>query len=192
MSDIGGSLRRFCTKTLRFCLYGWFTRYSWGAGSVLLNAVCFFIVALVVYQRDEEKERVCLALNVWHEARGEPLAGQLAVAGNTLNRVRLPSYPKTVCGVVYQRNTRGCQYSWTCDGKPDASYAQVRGSRSDLVARAVYAGLWGDVSDGSTHYFAAYLHGQGKAPTWHKEMKLVVRIGGHEFYRDPKATSPKK
>jgi spore germination cell wall hydrolase CwlJ-like protein len=35
-----------------------------------------------------------------------------------LNRVRHPSYPNSVCGVVYQGSHRrtGCQFTFTCDG----------------------------------------------------------------------------
>ena len=51
----------------------------------------------------------CLARNIYYEARGEPLAGQYAVAEVTMNRKASPFYPKTVCEVVYQREA----FSWT-------------------------------------------------------------------------------
>lgn len=51
----------------------------------------------------------CLVLNTYHEARGEPQEGQIAVAQVVLNRVARKNYPKTICGVVYQPK----QFSWT-------------------------------------------------------------------------------
>ena len=42
----------------------------------------------------------CLALNIYHEARSESLAGQFAVADVVMNRVAHKRYPNTICGVV--------------------------------------------------------------------------------------------
>jgi len=46
----------------------------------------------------------CLARNVYFEARGEPLAGQFAVAEVTMNRKASRLFPRTVCDVVYQQS----------------------------------------------------------------------------------------
>ena len=64
---------------------------------------------------------MCLAMNIYHEARSEPLAGQLAVGYSTMNRVSDERYPDTVCEVVYQAKYHAwddknpirhmCQYS---------------------------------------------------------------------------------
>ena len=43
-----------------------------------------------------------LARLVYGEARGEPYVGQVAVAAVVLNRVRSPSFPNTIAGVIYQ------------------------------------------------------------------------------------------
>ena len=42
----------------------------------------------------------CVALAVYFEARGEPVAGQLAVANVVMNRVESSRYPNTPCEVV--------------------------------------------------------------------------------------------
>ena len=44
----------------------------------------------------------CLALNVYHEARSEPMDGQYAVAHVVLNRVADDSFPDDACKVVKQ------------------------------------------------------------------------------------------
>ena len=56
-----------------------------------------------------------MALNMYHEARGEGRLGMLAVGWVVLNRMADKSYPGTVAGVVYQ----GCQFSWVCDRRSD-------------------------------------------------------------------------
>lgn len=74
----------------------------------------------------------CLAEALYFEARGEPLAGQAAVAEVILNRVDAAQFPGSVCGVVRQGagSGRGCQFSYACDSQPDAireraAYTQV-------------------------------------------------------------------
>ena len=76
----------------------------------------------------------CLAMNIYHEARGESETGRLAVANVTMNRVNHYKYPDTICGVVQQgihyTNWKGnlmpkrhkCQFSWYCDGKADTVF----------------------------------------------------------------------
>ena len=54
---------------------------------------------------------VCLALNVYHEAKNQPMIGQIAVAQVVMNRVEDDRYPDDVCSVVEQ----GPTYSWTDD-----------------------------------------------------------------------------
>src|SRR5581483_6892558 len=54
--------------------------------------------------RAERQEMLCLAKNVYFEARGEPATGQIAVAEVTMNRLASGRYADTLCGVVYQKN----------------------------------------------------------------------------------------
>ena len=64
-------------------------------------------------------ELQCLAENIYFEARGEPLNGQYAVAEVTINRLRSPYFPKTICGVVHDtrwdplRRRFVAHFSWT-------------------------------------------------------------------------------
>ena len=51
---------------------------------------------------------ICLAMNIYHEARSEPIAGRVAVAEVTLNRVESKYYPNDICGVVYQKGKKSC------------------------------------------------------------------------------------
>lgn len=129
------------------------------------------IKALSISQED----LTCLAKNIYYEAPAEPYLGKLAVATVTMNRVRHPDFPKTVCGVVYQRNNRGCQFSWTCG--PKARFNQKLYNQSLDVAR--------DVLTNNTNVTslenALYFHNTKIQPNWTFARK-IVQIGNHIFY----------
>src|SRR5712691_9885631 len=94
---------------------GWYgLRLSWyttnKARWVALLAIAsmitrsWLLLQTVFEHRADRRDLTCLARNVYFESRGEPLAGQYAVAEVTMNRTVSGRYPATVCGVVYQKN----------------------------------------------------------------------------------------
>jgi len=124
---------------------------------------------------------MCLALNVYHEARSEPLQGQAAVAHVVLNRVASGRWPDDVCSVVHQGYEKGrfkCQFTWYCDGKSDEPKEIVAWSKSVLVADQVLKGVVPDVTNGATHYHARYVN-----PYWSASLSKTVTYGSHLFYR---------
>jgi len=131
---------------------------------------------------------MCLAMNIYHEARGEPLAGQIAVGYSTMNRVADKRYPDTVCGVVHQAKYHGwdlvnpirnrCQYSWFCDGQSDNPQDGKAMLESTILAMNIYYGKLTDISEGATHYHATYVN-----PYWAGDMTQVLQIDQHIFYR---------
>ena len=139
------------------------------------------------------KQEHCLALNIYHEARSESLAGQYAVADVVLNRVESPRFPNTVCEVVHQAKLskwhleRGrevpirnkCQFSWFCDGKSDTPSEKDAWQRSIQVAVSIMKhNRFRGITEGSDHYHTEYVD-----PYWNKNMELVGSIGYHIFYR---------
>ncbi len=121
----------------------------------------------------------CLAEAIYFESRGEPLAGQIAVAEVVLNRVDDRRYPKTVCGVTRQgSNGRGCQFSYACDGRSDTMVSRVSRERSEKIATLMLAGRARTVTDGATHFHAAFVR-----PDWAGRMTRTAKIGHHSFYR---------
>ncbi len=92
----------------------------------------------------EERERRCLAIAIYFEARGEPVRGQVAVGQVILNRVRSPLFPETICGVVYQGQMQtGCQFSFTCDGHTDIPRNDDQWALAQDIAKQITAGeLW--------------------------------------------------
>jgi spore germination cell wall hydrolase CwlJ-like protein len=127
------------------------------------------------------KEQQCLAEAIYFEAVTEPLKGQAAVAQVVLNRVRNPTFPNTICGVVYQNEDwrNRCQFSFACDRIPDRITDKTKFKTAKDIALAVTAGkiYLKEVGD-STHYHATYVR-----PNWGRTMRKVGRIGLHIFYR---------
>lgn len=151
-----------------------------------------FFVSLILFtgsgvavasQYDDEVQ--CLALNIYHEARGEPEEGQIAVALVTMNRVGHENYPDTVCAVVWQRG----QFSWTRDGRSDRPRDIKAWQKSREIAMFVYnrysrlsdeAKYVVDVTNGAIYYFAPL-----KAkPYWARHKKVTRKIGAHVFLRE--------
>lgn len=127
-----------------------------------------------------ETEQRCLAAGIYFEARGESVKGQAAVAQVILNRVRNPTYPNTVCGVVYQNDNwrNRCQFSFACDGIKDRVRSPKHWNVAEEIALATTAGkIWLKEVGSSTHYHATYVR-----PPWAKRMRKVGKIGLHIFY----------
>lgn len=118
-------------------------------------------------------ELSCMASNVYHEARGEPEVGQVAVAQVVMNRVASGHYPGTVCDVVHQR----AQFSWTRVQVPEPSGKAWW--RSVHVAARVLYGQEPDVVDGATHF-----HTPAVNPHWAQAFRRVRTIGDHTFYEE--------
>ncbi len=131
---------------------------------------------------DRNRALECLTTAIYYEAASEPDSGQRAVAQVVLNRVAHPSYPNTVCGVVYQgsERTTGCQFSFTCDGSLARRPARLFWDRARSVAQAALAGYVYTPVGLATHYHTIAVH-----PAWNAGMLNVATIGAHRFFRFP-------
>ena len=116
---------------------------------------------------------VCLTMNVYWEARNQDIAGQLAVAQVTMNRVKDERYPDNVCDVVHQHQ----QFSWYWDGMSDIPSNEIAWERAMLVASAAMDGSGHKDLEDVTHYHAVYVQ-----PYWKDYMTKVAQIGDHVFY----------
>mgnify|MGYP000197503153 CR=1 FL=1 len=132
---------------------------------------------------------MCLALNVYHEAKNQSFIGQVAVAQVVMNRVKDTRYPNTVCDVVKQGLTykwkpslpikNRCQFSWYCDGKSDKPDDEYAWAYAQMVAADVLRGEVPDFTGGSTHYHAYYVK-----PYWADMMLYQGDFGSHYFFRE--------
>jgi spore germination cell wall hydrolase CwlJ-like protein len=126
------------------------------------------------------QEQRCLAEAIYFEARGEPEAGQVAVAQVVLNRVRSGLYPQTICGVVYQnRRHYACQFSFACRGKPlrvnePDAWDQAHRIAAEVTSGSTYVSDIGT----STHFHAKYVR-----PRWARRLEKMDVIGHHIFYK---------
>jgi N-acetylmuramoyl-L-alanine amidase len=153
---------------------------------LISNALTLFIlVALTVMMFHEQPEQptptdlsendlYCLVQNVYHEARGEDALGQAAVAHVTLNRVNSPTYPNSLCDVVWQKR----QYSWTEDGKSDRMTDLGAMGKAVDLALAASRGRVKDPTGGAPHYYA---HGKVR-PYWSESGYRLI-VGEHTFVR---------
>ncbi|MXP32703.1 cell wall hydrolase [Parerythrobacter jejuensis] len=129
---------------------------------------------------DKARALQCLATAVYYEAASESTGGQKAVAQVVLNRVAHPTYPRSVCGVVYQGSERrtGCQFSFTCDGSLARKPARSSWAKAMRVAREALSGdVYAPVGH-ATHYHTTWIN-----PYWASSLDLIGTIGAHRFYR---------
>ena len=135
-----------------------------------------------------QRQVLCLANNIYFEARSEPIKGQIAVAFVTLNRVTSELFPDSICDVVKQKRNNVCQFSWYCESRPKRQYTKhILTGEGSLqyneiidIATFVYANYekLNDPTHGSLFYHADYVR-----PGWRKRMDKVAVIGAHIFYR---------
>jgi len=150
------------------------------AASVVILASCLATTTGLARDR-VSADLHCLALTIYHEARGEPDLGKLAVAHVVINRALDGRFPRRICDVVYQHSkpTRvGCEFSWTCDAVADRPMNTGAWRSSLRIARLVYLGLTFDPTNGAKWYHADYVE-----PDWAAELGPAKRIGRHLFYR---------
>ena len=132
-----------------------------------------------------EQSLDCLTQAVYYEARNQSADGQRAVAQVVLNRVRHPSYPSSVCGVVYQGSERatGCQFSFTCDG---SMYRDIEPDSWDIAQEIAREALSGSVY--RPVGLALNYHTTSIRPYWAPSLVRQTVVGAHIFYRRPDST----
>ena len=168
---------------------------------VLTAGFMIFTPAMMEAPEDKSASIKCLAMNMYHEARGQGSAGLLGVSSVVMNRVRDKRFPNTICEVVYQGPTREswktrqtldpsdakfypiknrCQFSWYCDGRSDEPKDKKTYERLLTIATSIVYNRINfiDITDGATHYHADYVK-----PAWAKVKTRTTRIGNHIFYR---------
>jgi hypothetical protein len=124
-----------------------------------------------------DEQAHCVAVAVYHEARGESLEGQLAVARVIMNRAASGKYPASWCGTVKQPwqfsfvNPRTGDY-------PLVDQASVSWKKALGVTRLAINNAVQILPTDVLWYHADYV-----APVWGKRLSRVEKIGTHIFYR---------
>jgi spore germination cell wall hydrolase CwlJ-like protein len=135
--------------------------------------------ALAGSATDRARALQCLTTAIYYEAATEPDDGQRAVAQVILNRVRHPSFPATVCGVIYQGSERrGCQFSYACDGSMARAPSRSHWARAQKVAASALSGNVFAPVGLATHY-----HTYAVTPYWNRSLVMTGTWGAHFFHR---------
>ena len=114
----------------------------------------------------------CLAGAVYFESKGEPLAGQLAVAEVIINRAKSGRFPADVCDVVTQRG----QFSFVRGGHIPAISAGKAYRTAIAVAKVALASAWNSPAPK-----ALFFNTPNRAPG--NRLTKIAAIGNHIFYR---------
>jgi spore germination cell wall hydrolase CwlJ-like protein len=150
-----------------------------------------------INDKEQVKQIMCLAENIYFEARAEGESGKAAVGNVVKNRIADSRWPSTYCDVIYQGPTREswktrgkdvaeqdrvfwpvkhrCQFSWYCDGKKDVVWANYEKTGQVIEGNAR---AWKD-----SIQLAIYITGWGK---------LVINDNTHGavFYYNHNLVSP--
>lgn len=128
-----------------------------------------------------------VARTLWGEARGEGIAGQVAVAWVIRNRVH-DANARSWWGEGY---IGVCRKPWqfSCWNLGDPNYPYVSGARpidqaqltqALAVAQQVIDGQVPDPTDGATHYHAL---GMSVPPVWASGATRTQVLGAHAFFK---------
>jgi hypothetical protein len=121
------------------------------------------------------REMECLAGAIYFEARGEPLAGQLAVGQVVVNRAESGKFPADYCGVVFQKS----QFSFVRGGAmPRIDRGSPAWKRATAIARIAHEGLWDSAAGDALYFHANYVK-----PSWSRTKIARATIDTHIFYR---------
>jgi spore germination cell wall hydrolase CwlJ-like protein len=133
------------------------------------------LIDMMDTQAPMSEEMRCLAGAVYFEARGEPLAGQLAVAQVIINRSEDPRFPKSYCGVVAQPG----QFSFMRGSRmPAIRTGTTAWERAVAVAQIAHQGLWETPAGDAVFFHAKYVR-----PSWSQRKTRLAQIDTHIFYR---------
>jgi len=139
-----------------------------------------------------ENDRDVLARTLWGEARGEGLAGQIAVAWSIRNRVEMDLHNDGKPDWWGEGYAGVCQKAWqfSCWNKNDPNYQFLSGAKqipfrelaqARIAADQVIDGKQPDPTGGATHYYATTMP---KAPAWTDKAKQTLKLGHHIFFKD--------
>jgi spore germination cell wall hydrolase CwlJ-like protein len=130
-----------------------------------------------------------LALNIYHESkglRGQNNIGWRSIAGVVFNRMKLSGFPKTLQGVIFERNKKGCGFSWYCDDLSNEPLNRELFRKVRMEARTYLVefrrGVWRDPTNGAHSYHAVSI----RPNAYFRQLRFVFSVyngtQGHLFY----------
>lgn len=122
--------------------------------------------------RASTEDLYCIARAVYHESRGEPLLGQIAVAYVVINRMKSGFFPAKACDVIYQKHQFTHLTPQTPIDDEDAWYIAV------YAAGLAYDRQVLDPTNGALCFYAPAL--VRHEPDFGER---TIMIGGHSFHK---------
>ena len=160
-----------------------------------LTLYAFLVFSIFSFADNYDEQTICLAQNIYHEARGEIIDGQIGQFQMLLLiELNLNNFLNDICSVVYQRNQIAiidrvlkflripafCQFSWTCDLKSNDSYSDLESWNNSLTLAQKIILDSDDLTNGATHY---YNPDKVPTPSWANKLTKTIVIGNHHFYK---------
>lgn len=170
------------SKPILFCVFLSMVFLTMVSININIHPILPFKVPFSSLTEEVKKQVTCLAENIYFEAANEPLEGKKAVAFVTFNRLKTGNYADSICGVVTQKSSGVCQFSWYCDGNFVNKRLTIKSTPlyNDILQLSTYLVLNHDKiednTNGSTYYHAKYVN-----PEW--KLKKETQIGQHIFYK---------
>jgi len=148
---------------------------------VSLLVLLFVLTPSFVFANHSNKE--WLALNIYHEARGETVSGMMAVGIVTINRVMDRKFPNTIKDVVTQPG----QFSWYWDGKSDKP-TNKKIYQKCLSVSKILMDMWkSDIFDVIIRQTGLdgvkWYHNKDVRPRWAYVFHHVGDLDNHKFYK---------
>lgn len=135
-------------------------------------------------QKEQDKQILCLAENIYFEARNTDFEEMTRIASVTMNRLNLSKYPKTVCQIVYKSH----QFSWTINTKNNIrrigklikknTFEHSAWIQAKNIAFLTLNGYIKDETHGAVFYHAVYVN---KPNSW-GNVKLILKSAYHKYY----------
>lgn len=135
--------------------------------------------------RVTEKDIRCAVINLYHEARGEPVEGQKMVVQVVINRtMHNKKFGSTLCKTIEEYK----QFSWMLDLDksymlyskqlqiPLSSYLNLKELVQEVISEQ------SKISLDKRRVF--YYHTNKVKPVWRKNLKVHSVIGNHIFYTE--------
>ena len=127
-------------------------------------------------QHSSAPNTLCLALNLYHEARGSTLADIRGVAWVTRNRVE--SSGRSYCRIIWEPG----QYSWTVRSIRSLLPREIESwNRMVRISQEVIAGTVSDPTGGANTFYLRHLG----TPSWTRRGTGRITIGAHTYVRLP-------
>lgn len=138
-------------------------------------------------RKDKQDDVVCLALNIYHEARGSTEQDRIASSYVAFNRWEDSNYPLTLrtkerslCNIIFDRY----QFCWTNDSyvklpKEKTSWENAQELAYELYTNPIHKQLAKDFA--LQHYVVTPLVYAKGRPKWINKRTMTTKIGDHSY-----------